>query len=366
MNIALGLMSGTSCDGVSAAVARFPGRGRVQLIAHRTDPYPSAVSTLLHHSRDLSTSQLSQINMLLGELFALTALRLLRQARLHPRSITVIGSHGHTMYHGPDDRIPSTLQLGEPAVIAERTGIPVVADFRPRDIVAGGQGAPLIPFFDDYCFGGGPPRTLQNIGGIANVTLVGRGLTPIAFDTGPGNGLLDAVVRRATRGRQRFDRDGGLAARGRVDERALRRLLGEPYFHLPPPKSTGPEFFNEQWLRPVWSARSRISLPDRLATLTRLTARSIADSYRRFLPVQPREVIVSGGGCRNRTLMRDLRHALAPTPVRLIDSYGVPAQAKEPAAFALLAWRAWRRQPNHLPSATGASAARILGCLTLA
>jgi anhydro-N-acetylmuramic acid kinase len=362
MTLALGLMSGTSCDGISAALVRFE-RHTFHLIAYRTTPYPPTITQQLRRATMLRTAPLAQLNMRLGELFADAALRVLRAARTAPRRVAVIGSHGHTVYHGPNDATPCTLQLGEPAVIAHRTGVPVVANFRMRDLAAGGCGAPLIPFFDHYFFGSGAPRALQNIGGIANVTLVGRGLAPLAFDTGPGNCLLDVAMRRVSRGRLACDRGGRLAARGRVNARALARLLAHPYFRNPPPKSTGPEQFHEPLIAsafgPRWPARG----PEVLATLTRLTAQSIADSYRRWLPVAPREVLVNGGGCLNRTLMRELAQALTPIPVRSIAREGLPPQAKEPVAFAFLGLRAFRGRVNHLPHTTGAARACVLGTL---
>ena len=362
MALAIGLMSGTSCDGVSAALCAFRGRV-VEVLGFRTDPYPTPLSEVLRRSRALTIPQASQLNVLLGELFALTALKLLRRARRRQQEVAVIGSHGHTVYHGPNEAIPSTCQLGEPAIIAERTGIPVVADFRMRDLAVGGQGAPLVPFFDQYGFGTGAPRAMQNIGGIANVTLVGRRVQPFAFDTGPGNCFIDAVVRRITDGRQSVDRHGRLASRGRIDHAAVARLWRHPYFRRPPPKSTGPETFNAQLLEDVFGRRWTPRATDVLATVTYFTAFSVAKSYRRFLPTPPREVIVSGGGALNRTLMRHLATLLRPIPVRSIASYGLHPQAKEPIAFALLALRALRGQANHLPSTTGASRARILGTI---
>ena len=361
MTLAVGLMSGTSCDGVSAALADFQGR-RVRLLAYRTDPYPPSLRDRLRAATEMKAPGLAQLNMALGERFAASALRVLR--RRASARVAVIGSHGHTVYHGPTDPVPTTLQLGEPAVIAQRTGLPVVADFRMRDMAAGGQGAPLIPAFDHHVFGGGPPRALHNIGGIANVTLVGRGIAPVAFDTGPGNCLLDALARRLTHGRHAYDPQGRLAAGGRVDQALLRALRSHPYFRTPPPKSTGPELFQERWLDEQAGRGWRRRLPDTLATLTYLTAWTMADSYRRFLPVQPREVIVSGGGALNRTLMSHLRTLLRPTPVVSIRRYGLPPQAKEPVAFAWLALRVIHRRVNHLPDTTGAREACILGAIT--
>ncbi len=365
MTIALGLMSGTSCDGVSVAAVDFRGRA-YRLLAYKTFLYVPALATRLRNARELRTPELARLTMQLGEQFASASQRLLAFAELRVDRIAVIGSHGHTVYHGPQDATACTLQLGAPAVIAQRTGIPVVADFRPRDVAAGGQGAPLIPFFDDYFFGTGAARALQNIGGIGNVAVIGRGVKPIAFDTGPGNTLLDAAMRRISRGRASCDRQGRLAAKGHVDSRALARLQAHPFFHTPPPKSTGPERFNESLLDRAfgsgWTARG----PDVLATVTYLTAWSIADSYRRFVRVPLREVIVNGGGCFNRTLMSHLADLLRPVPVVSIERYGLPPQAKEPVAFAFLALRALQGRINHLPETTGAAEACILGSLSFA
>lgn len=361
--LALGLMSGTSCDGVSAALAEFHRR-TVRVIAGVTRPYPRRLAQRLRRSGELQAPALSALNMELGEQLATTALALLNSSRVAPRRVRVIGSHGHTIYHGPRDPVPSTLQLGEPAVIAQRTGITVVSDFRPRDLSAGGEGAPLVPYFDETFFGGGPTRALQNLGGIANVTVVGRALRPIAFDTGPGNCLIDLLAQRMSRGRLRYDVNGRLALRGRIDHRAVARLWRHPYFRQAPPKSTGRELFNEVLLRHVFGPRLANAPHDALATLTYFTAHSIAESYRRFLPHRPREVIVSGGGARNRTLMDHLARLLHPIPVRSIARYGIPVQAKEPVAFAFLAARAIEGRVNHLPATTGAGTACILGSIT--
>jgi anhydro-N-acetylmuramic acid kinase len=303
--------------------------------------------------------------MELGEQFARSALHLLKTARVSPRRIEVIGSHGHTIYHGPRDTVPSTLQIGEPAVIAQRTGIAIVANFRPRDIAAGGEGAPLVPCFDEAFFGGRAVRAMQNIGGIANVAIVGRGIHPRAFDTGPGNCFIDLVAQRSSRGRLRYDTSGHLALRGRIDHRAVEQLWRHPYFRQPPPKSTGRELFNETLLRAIFGRRLTVAVHDVLATVTYFTAYSIVESIRRFVPHRLREVIVSGGGVHNRTLMRHLVRLFAPTPVRSIERYGIPPQAKEPAAFAFFALSALKKRVNHLPETTGAKEACVLGTLTL-
>ncbi|PIQ84614.1 MAG: anhydro-N-acetylmuramic acid kinase [Candidatus Omnitrophica bacterium CG11_big_fil_rev_8_21_14_0_20_63_9] len=361
--LALGLMSGTSCDGISAALVRFQ-RQTLRVLAEHTQPYPLRVSRVLRRAPTLTAPELSMLNMVLGEQFARAAQRVLRAARMRPTRLAVIGSHGHTIYHGPGDAIPSTLQLGEPCVIAERLGVPVVADFRPRDLAAGGCGAPLVPAFDEAFFGKGVTRALQNLGGVGNVTVVGRAIDAVAFDTGPGNCLMDLVVQQMSRGRMRFDAHGHLALRGRIDHRAVERMWRQPYFRQPPPKSTGRELFNEAWLRQMFSTALARAPLDVLATLTYFTAYSIAESYRRFIRHRLHEVIVSGGGAHNRTLMRHLARLLAPVPVHSIERYGIPAQAKEPVAFAFLALQALRHRANHLPHTTGARGARILGSVT--
>jgi anhydro-N-acetylmuramic acid kinase len=356
-------MSGTSCDGVSAALVRFRGRS-FHVLAERTSPYPAPLARALRQGPALTARALSALHVELGERFALAAKRLLASAHVSPRQVAVIGSHGHTIYHGPGDAVPSTLQIGSPAVIAQRTGIAVVSDFRSRDLAAGGEGAPLVAYFDKVFFGNGPVRALQNIGGIANVTVVGRRIPTLAFDTGPGNCLMDLIADRATRGRLRCDVGGRLARRGRIEHRAIERLWRHPYFRRRPPKSTGRELFNEPLLRKVFGSTLIRAPEDALATATYFTAYSIAESYRRFIPHRLQEVIVSGGGVRNTTLMRHLTTLLAPTPVYSIERFGLSAQAKEPVAFSFLALRALQGRINHLPETTGARETCVLGTLT--
>ncbi|OHB75944.1 MAG: hypothetical protein A2Z34_01170, partial [Planctomycetes bacterium RBG_16_59_8] len=258
----------------------------------------------------------------------------------------------------------STLQLGEAAVIAARTGIATVANFRSADIAAGGEGGPLVPMFDYVLFGGGRPIALLNIGGIANISIVSRRIEEtIAFDTGPGNTLLDATARMVTRGRMIYDNGGAMAAGGTCDERLLRRLLAHPFFGRRPPKSTDIAEFGQAFLDRCGGKRATRNPRDLLATLSRLTARSIAEDIRRFVPrrLRPTECIVSGGGVYNRTLMRDLREELAPIPVAPSWDHAIHPLAKEPAAFALLACRTLWDLPGNIPSATGARRSVILG-----
>lgn len=348
-DIALGLMSGTSADGVTAALVRFRARS-VEVLRYRTYPYPAELRKRVLAAARLAAPELSRLNMGLGEAFSRAALSLMKGG---PRP-AVIGSHGQTVWHGPEASPPNTLQLGEPAVIAERTGIPVVADFRPRDIASGGCGAPLVPAFDEFLFSSGPLRAVVNIGGIANVSIVGRGKLWGAFDSGPGNGLMDQAVRLATGGRAHMDAGGRLAAKGSADAGKVKRLLAHPYFKRQPPKSLDKDCFGTAFLR----AHFRLDrLNDTLATLALLTARSIALSLRK--PVE--EVVVSGGGALNPTLMRRLAEAVGPAKLSCSDVYGLPVMSKEAACFAWLARRALDKKTNNCPQATGAQGRRILG-----
>ncbi len=358
MKLAIGLMSGTSGDGVSLALASFQDR-TIKVLAHHTFPYPFSLQKFLHGAADLKTPQISKLNVLLGNYFADCTLKFLKKCRRRPSEIAGIGSHGHTIYHGGAEKPRHTFQIGEPSILAEKIAIPVVADFRMRDIAAGGQGAPLISFFDEFFFGNGPLRALQNIGGIGNVSLVGKSVKKVkAFDTGPGNCLIDWAVQKITKGKSLYDRGGKIAARGWVDPKAIRQMAAHPYFSRNPPKSTGRELFNERF---VLKSLLKESPENLVATLTYFTAFTIHESYRRFLPKKIAEIIVSGGGALNRTLMGFLKKLFAPMAVRTIEAYGIPVQAKEPAAFAFFALRALEGKINHAPSGSGANHACILG-----
>jgi anhydro-N-acetylmuramic acid kinase len=343
--IAVGLMSGTSADGVSAAAIRVGPR--LKLIAYRTFPYPRALRERVLGARELRTPELSALHAELGRFFAACAKKFIGRGR-----VDVIGSHGQTVWHEPGRH---TLQLGEAAHIAEATGIPTVCDFRAADLAAGGQGAPLVPYFDRFVFGVRDAATL-NLGGIANVTVLSK--IPIGFDTGPGNCLIDEAMRLAY-GRP-FDPKGRLAATGQIDRKLLARF-DHPYFRKAPPKSTGRELFSREFLIDRCGRELGRRPADVLATLTFLTARTVADSISRFVRKPLQEVIVSGGGMFNRTLMRQLEWTLWPAVPRPITVYGLHPLAKEPAAFALLAIEALRRRAGNLPSVTGAKRAVVLG-----
>lgn len=359
-------MSGTSMDGISAAVVRFSMRrkAKIQLLSFHTIPYSRSVREMLLGLRNASTEEICRANFRLGDLMASAALSAIRLAGLTPVDVRVIGSHGHTISHQPHGRPPSTLQIGEPSVIAERTGVTTVADFRCRDIACGGEGAPLVPHFDFILFGGRAPVVLQNIGGIGNLAVVGkREEETIAFDTGPGNCLIDAAVRIITKGEKSFDANGKLARAGVVDERLLRKMLADPYFRKVPPKSTDIAHFGEGFVRRFCGRLLKRDPASAVATLTRLTARSIAVGYRKFIPSSPRPArwIVSGGGALNPVLMKFLAEELCPIPVLSISAYGLHPLAKEPAAFAYFACETAMGVPNNSPSATGAKRRAILG-----
>jgi anhydro-N-acetylmuramic acid kinase len=367
--LVVGLMSGTSADGVDAALVEVEGdfvNTRVRLIAFEMLPYPDDLAQAVRRLRTGTTQQVCEMNFRLGEIFAEAALNAIRIARLSPSDVHLIGSHGQTVYHMPDaaPERRSTLQIGEPCIIAERTGIPTVADFRVRDIAAGGFGAPLIPYIDFLLFRHpARVRALQNIGGIANVTVVPHSLDGVfAFDTGPGNILIDEFVRSMTK-TQRFDRGGMMARSGKIETGFLNDLLEHPYLKLPPPKTTGREMFGEELVQKLFSATPPESQRDMLATITAFTAHSIKDSYDRFVFPQTAidDIILSGGGCRNDYLVELIRSLFKPTPVFTSDDFGVPSDAKEAIGFAILANETISGNPSNVPSATGARRPVVLG-----
>jgi anhydro-N-acetylmuramic acid kinase len=303
--------------------------------------------------------ELCELNVLVGEAFAAAGAAALEQAGVQA---DLVASHGQTVWHEVrPDHVRSTLQIGEPSVLAERLQTTVVADFRPRDIAAGGQGAPLSSWADALLFSDDTlARAVQNIGGIGNVTWLPPGGEPVlAFDTGPGNALIDHAVWRISGGAQRYDRDGALAASGRVDDALLAELLSLPYFSQPPPKTTGRELFGAQLVDPLFDRALRPA--DLLATLTALTAHAIADQYRRFLPRPPDEVVLGGGGSRNPFLVGLLTELLDPARLRLHEEFGLPSLGREAIYFALLGHETLHGRPNTIPSCTGAAHAVPLG-----
>src|SRR5437899_3477065 len=375
----IGLMSGTSADGVDAALVDIRGTGHdlsITLKAVRTFPYPTAFRERLVQAMTGGTVEdVCHLNGALGEWFSRAALKVLTAAGVPPRRVALIGSHGQTLHHLPKPRrepvigsVRSTLQLGAPAVIAERTGITTVADFRSRDMAAGGEGAPLTPYLHFLLFRHpSRARAVINIGGISNLTYLpaaGSLQSVRAFDTGPGNMVVDGVVRYVTGGRQQFDRSGQLARDGEVDEGLLRRLFQHPFLRRRPPKSTGREEFGERFVeRFVLLGRlAGLSDADLVATATAFTARTIADAQK-FLPPRVEEGIISGGGARNPTLMRKLEDKSGETPVRTVEALGWDGRALEAVAFAVFAYQHVRGVPCNLPQVTGAKRAVVLGTI---
>ncbi len=384
----IGLISGTSADGVDGALLKLresPGGSLgPEILACHTLTYPPELREQvlsISGSGGGTASEICSLNFALGETFARAAAQLARKAGVPLSRADLIGSHGQTIRHIPRetcfrtpygviDLTPSTLQLGEPSVIAERTGVTTVANFRSRDMAVGGQGAPLAPYAHELFFRRhGEAVVFLNIGGIANLTYLppeGEG-APLAFDTGPGNSLLDGAASRLTGGERSFDRGGLLASRGRVHKGLLKELMENPFVSAPPPKSTGREEFGEASLARILESARKLKLGDEdvVATLTAFTVKSFLFNLREFLPGKfpLAEVIVGGGGTHNRTLMRMLREGLKPVPCRSSGRRGVPADHVEAAAFALLAHAALTGRPGNVPSATGAARESVLGVI---
>lgn len=374
-------MSGTSCDGIDAAivdVSRPDQQLAVRLLAFETIEYPRMLRAALLGAMPPNPSSASEIcglNFRLGEAFAEAALLCAKRAGIDMSAVDLVGSHGHTAYHRPSaaGAAPrSTLQIGEGAVIAQRTGVPCVCDFRVGDVAAGGSGAPLVPYLDFALLANRlEPRAALNVGGIANVTLLPAACAAAdvrAFDIGPGNMVIDECVRIATLGRCEYDKDGALAAQGRVSARLLFWLLSHPYYRRAPPKTTGREEFGADYAQEAWRRGLELDCApnDVVATVTAATAQTIADA----LPEAYRRVITSGGGAHNVTLMDMLRTAFdtrAAGPLRLDTSnaLGIDVDAKEAIAFAVLAYDAVHGRPNNVPSCTGAAQPAVLGKLVL-
>jgi anhydro-N-acetylmuramic acid kinase len=384
MNVA-GIMSGTSADGIDVAVVRImPGkiRPKLKLLAHEGFPYPAALRRAVlaaMNATQTSTAELARLNWRLGLAYAEAVSATLKRHRV---KLDLIGCHGQTLYHQAQATsytgrsFACTWQLGEATAIGQAAGVPVVSNFRPADMFAGGQGAPLVPLLDYALFADlKRGRVLQNIGGIANLTASPAGSIAkqlIAFDTGPGNMVIDALAEELFG--KAFDRNGAIAARGTVIEPVLRQMLSDSYFRVKPPRTAGREQFGREYATKFLAAcRQHSPRPeDALATATALTAETIAQSYARFVAPKmkhgPVDYIVSGGGACNATLMAMLAQRLEPMGCELASSeeFGLPAESKEAAAFALLAWQTWHHLPGNVPAATGAKRPVILGQVTYA
>ena len=359
----IGALSGTSIDGIDVALVRFTPQP--VLVASHSLPYPEELRRellTLCTPGENEIDRLGRADVVVGRCFAQAVNELLSQAALSADAITAIGSHGQTIRHRPDGAAPFTLQIGDPNGIAALTGIPVVADFRRKDMALGGQGAPLVPAFHEAVFrAAGKERVVVNIGGIANLTVLpGSAAAPIAgFDTGPGNTLLDAWSRRVLQ--QPMDRDGMFAARGRVAHGLLDALLADPYFKKAPPKSTGPEYFSMTWLERHLTGAGQATDADVQATLLAFTAQTIAAAIRQSAGTDAPEIFLCGGGANNPALVAALREQLPRAMVDRTDALGVPAGWVEALAFAWLAQQRWNSLPGNSPVVTGASRAAVLG-----
>jgi len=384
--IVAGMMSGTSADGINVALVRLKGppaersaEGRIELLGHAEYAYPKKVRAAVlaaMNAKQASVADLARLSFLLGELYSDAVLA---TEKLSRRKVQLVGCHGQTLYHQSESKnflghkIAATWQTGESAIIAARTGVPVVSDFRPADMAAGGKGAPLVPFLDYMLFRDARVgRIVQNIGGIANLTAIPAGAEAsdvYAFDTGPGNMVMDAVTEELF-GR-RFDRGGKIAASGKVLDKLIDKLLRRNFFRQHPPKTAGREEFGREFVAEFLSSCSSCRKQDVVATATALTARSIADAIRQFVLLIPKpasqrafhEMILSGGGAKNTTLLKMLAAEITPLGLRLriSDEFGLPSAAKEAVAFAVLAYETWHRRPSNLVSATGANRGAILG-----
>ncbi len=384
--LVLGMMSGTSADGIDVAFARISGappKLNAKMLGHTSVKFPPALRKEILRVAEqhlVTAGALSQLNFRLGELFASAAIAACRHYRVPPSKIALIGSHGQTIFH-QGSPIPffgaptaSTLQIGEPSVIASRTGITTVGDFRPADIALGGQGAPLVPYVDYLLYRHAKlGRVSLNLGGIANITVLPRACKPqqvIAFDTGPANMLIDALVSHFTRGRGRFDKDARLAQTGRSIPALLDELMRDPYLKLAPPKSTGREYYGNAYLKKILElGRRHLAKPnDLIRAATIFTALAVVDALNRFVLPKTKihQLIVSGGGAHNPLILAQLSAALPGIEVLLSGRLGIPEDAKEAFAFALLAYETFHQRPANLPSATGARRPAILGKISYA
>ncbi len=373
MKYIIGLNSGTSFDGVDVALVSFFGNLKSKFIDGIIYEYPKSIKekirNLIKNPYKTSLYEISQLNFLLGEIFSEAANKIIKKNRLNRKEILLIASHGQTIYHHPElerisgYKVHSTFQIGESAVIAARTGIKAVSNFREADIAAGGQGAPLMSYLDYLYFGNSEiPRAILNIGGISNVTIVGKSIKPIAFDIGPGNALIDLISR--TDFKKDFDLDGKFAHRGKINYRVVENILKDSYFRKKPPKTTGKEYFNLSFIKKHFLGVKNKN--DKIATVTYLSAKIIEKAFCDFVfpKYKINEIVISGGGVKNRTLMNQLKELLPSVRFNHSDKYGLPYKYKEAILFAVLGYTCYLRRPNNIPSSTGANKKVILGKMT--
>ncbi len=372
-----GLMSGTSIDGIDAAIVDC-SKKKITPLSFSTTPYPDDVRQWILDTasgKKQSAGDLSDLNALIGQLHSLALERLCKESNIPLKSIDLIGSHGQTIHHNPDGRkigkhhIRSTYQIGQADYLSQRFGACVIHDFRSGDLATGGQGAPLVPFADAVLFRHNVKhRAIQNIGGIGNVTYLPAGKNKIiGFDTGPGNMLIDMAITTFTKGKNYFDDQGNIAAQGSLNKPLLKSLMKHPYFKCPPPKSTGRELFSENYFKNILKHKKKykLSQEDVIATLTAFTAESICMAYKNYLPKKLNEVILCGGGVHNNTLVSMLKKKLAPIDLLTSDDFGIDCDAKEAICFAILARETIYQNPVNSRHVTGAKRNTILGKITL-
>ena len=381
--LVIGLMSGTSADGVDAALCRITGHGtatKVEQLGFVFDPFDTRVREeilRLAGGQEATAADFCRINFLLGRLYAETSLRLCRECGVEPKDIDLVGSHGQTLWHIPQPEtylgqtFRSTLQLGECSVLTETFGCPVVGDFRVRDVAAGGLGAPLVPY-SEYLIYRSETKciALQNIGGIGNITCLPPACKPedvFAFDTGPGNMVMDAVYGAITHGEKRFDEGGAFAAKGQVHQPLLNLMMDDEYVRRQPPKTTGREYYGPTYVERIMAEAKAQCLTDEdlMATVTAFTAATIAYSVEHFFPVKPDELIIGGGGSMNATLLKDIATVLPACKVMTNEQLGYDSNAKEAVAFAVLANEAIFAGCNNMPSVTGATKGVVMGKINL-
>ena len=372
----VGLNSGTSFDGVDAALVSFSNDLKPIFVDGIVYKYPKVVKEKIRNlinaeiRHGISLKEISQLNFLLGEIFADAVLKIIKKNNLRKKDILLIGSHGQTIFHHPEIelfgkyKINSTLQIGESSVIAFKTGIKTISNFREADIAAGGTGAPLVPYLDQIIFGGSKtPKAILNIGGISNITITRKNINPIAFDIGPGNGLIDLICN--VHFKKDFDNNGDIAKSGEIDSTAVEKALRDPYFKVKPPKSTGKEYFNLSFIRKYFG---RIKDPkDKISTLTYFTAKIIEKAFKDFIfpKYGVKELIISGGGLKNKVLIDHLERLLPNLQFSTSDKYGLPYKYKEAILFALLGYTCVKGIPNNIPSCTGAKKKVVTGKMTI-
>ncbi len=362
------MMSGTSLDSIDACLIKIYDDLSFKIMESYSLEYPQKIREKLFRlaNNDADVADVCFMNFVVGDLFAKCANELLKKAGIKSSSVDFISSHGQTVFHMPDKKeiegikTGSTLQIGDISVISQKTGIMTVGDFRTKDMAADGQGAPLVPFADNILFGKDKNRLIQNIGGISNVTVISKDCEIFAFDNGPGNMLIDYFTQKLFS--CSFDKNGDFASKGNIDEKWLQELLNEPYYDLIPPKTTGRELFNEKYAEKIYNSAPKNKY-DVISTITALTAKVITDSYKKFIMSKTSvdEVVLGGGGAYNKSLISYMKRYMPQLIIKTHEDYGIPNKLKEAVAFAYLGYYTIKRQPNNVPSCTGAEMPVVMG-----